>query len=164
MQPPILADRRVSPRLADDAGVTLVEVLVAIFVTGVGLLSLLALFPLGALEMARAIKSDRTAAVAAHAQDLSETGQALVTRTLAFAQISMSNASADADAAAKLRDRYGQLAQESVEMEIELANLQYELPSAPVQPFTGPLLMQIRSIEQRLAQMIQLLAMLEGTR
>src|SRR5262245_57116339 len=56
MQPPTLADRQVPPRLAHEAGVTLVEVLAAIFVTGVGLLSLLALFPLGALEMARAIK------------------------------------------------------------------------------------------------------------
>jgi prepilin-type N-terminal cleavage/methylation domain-containing protein len=40
-------------------GVTLTEVLVAIFLVAVGLLALLVLFPLGALEMAQAIKDDR---------------------------------------------------------------------------------------------------------
>jgi prepilin-type N-terminal cleavage/methylation domain-containing protein len=40
-------------------GVTLTEVLVAIFVMGIGLLSLLTLFPLGALHMAQAIHDDR---------------------------------------------------------------------------------------------------------
>jgi hypothetical protein len=47
---------------------TLVEVLVAIFVTGIGLLALLALFPLGALTMAQAIKDDRTASAAKNAE------------------------------------------------------------------------------------------------
>lgn len=42
-------------------GVTLTEVLVAIFVMGVGLLSLLVLFPVGALNMAQAIKDERAA-------------------------------------------------------------------------------------------------------
>src|SRR5262245_13344732 len=40
-------------------GATLVEVLVAIFVMGIGLLALLTLFPLGALSMYRAIQKDR---------------------------------------------------------------------------------------------------------
>jgi len=40
-------------------GITLVEVLVAILITGVGLLALLTLFPLGALEMRQAIQDDR---------------------------------------------------------------------------------------------------------
>jgi len=40
-------------------GVTLVEVLVAIMITGIGLLALLTLFPLGALEMAQSFKDDR---------------------------------------------------------------------------------------------------------
>jgi hypothetical protein len=163
MQPPPLAASQVPPRLASEAGVTLVEVLVAIFVTGVGLLSMLALFPLGALEMARAIKSDRTALVAAHAVDLGDTGQELVSHTIAFAQISLASGSADRDEATKLRERYEQLAHESVQMELELVNLQYELPNLPVRTFTSPLVTQIRSIEQRLARMIQLLAMLEGT-
>lgn len=42
------------------SGVTLVEVLVAIFVMALGLMALLTLFPLGALRMAQAIKDDRT--------------------------------------------------------------------------------------------------------
>ena len=42
-------------------GVTLIEVLVAIFVMAIGLMALLTLFPLGALNMAQAIKDDRTA-------------------------------------------------------------------------------------------------------
>jgi hypothetical protein len=46
------------------SGTTLVEVLVAIFVMGIGLLALLTLFPLGALNMAQAIQDD----LATHAQ------------------------------------------------------------------------------------------------
>ncbi|MBY0527742.1 MAG: prepilin-type N-terminal cleavage/methylation domain-containing protein [Gemmataceae bacterium] len=48
-------------------GVTLTEVLVAIFVTGLGLMALMTLFPLGALNMAQAVKDDRSAAAAANA-------------------------------------------------------------------------------------------------
>ncbi len=48
--------------------ITLVEVLAAIFITGVGLLALMTLFPLGALSMAQAVKDDRTAHLAANAQ------------------------------------------------------------------------------------------------
>ncbi len=44
------------------AGVTLLEVMVSILIMAVGMVSLLTLFPLGALEMARAAKSDRGAA------------------------------------------------------------------------------------------------------
>jgi prepilin-type N-terminal cleavage/methylation domain-containing protein len=40
-------------------GVTLTEVLVAIFIMAIGLMALLTLFPLGALNMAQAIKDDR---------------------------------------------------------------------------------------------------------
>jgi prepilin-type N-terminal cleavage/methylation domain-containing protein len=45
-------------------GLTLVEVLIAILVMGIGLISLLALFPLGALNMAQAIKDNRMAQIA----------------------------------------------------------------------------------------------------
>jgi hypothetical protein len=41
--------------------VTLIEVLVALFITAVGLMALLTLFPLGALSMAQAIKDERSA-------------------------------------------------------------------------------------------------------
>ncbi|MFM7148573.1 MAG: hypothetical protein ACKO23_01905, partial [Gemmataceae bacterium] len=48
-------------------GVSLLAVLTAIFIMGVGMLALLTLFPLGALSMARAIKDDRAAVIAANA-------------------------------------------------------------------------------------------------
>jgi prepilin-type N-terminal cleavage/methylation domain-containing protein len=49
-------------------GVTLVEVLVAIFIMGIGMLALLALFPLGAVSMAQALKDDRCASSALNAE------------------------------------------------------------------------------------------------
>jgi hypothetical protein len=49
-----------------------VEVLVAIFIMAIGLLTLLTLFPLGALSMAQAIKDDRTAHAAANATAVAE--------------------------------------------------------------------------------------------
>lgn len=42
-------------------GVTLLEVLITIFIMGIGMLALLTLFPLGALSMAQAIRDDRLA-------------------------------------------------------------------------------------------------------
>jgi prepilin-type N-terminal cleavage/methylation domain-containing protein len=49
-------------------GMTLMEVLVAIFVMGIGLLSVLAMFPMGSLTMWRAIKDDRAGHAAANAK------------------------------------------------------------------------------------------------
>src|SRR5688500_2647042 len=51
-------------------GITLLEVLTAIFIMGVGLLAILTLFPLGALSMARAVRDDRAAAAGANAASL----------------------------------------------------------------------------------------------
>ena len=51
---------------------TLVEVLVAIFVMAIGLMTLLTLFPLGALSMSQAIKDDRTAHAAGNAAAFAE--------------------------------------------------------------------------------------------
>jgi Tfp pilus assembly protein PilV len=51
-------------------GITLLEVLTAIFIMGIGLLAILTLFPLGALSMARAVRDDRAAAIAANAAAL----------------------------------------------------------------------------------------------
>lgn len=48
-------------------GLTLTEALVALFVMALGLLSLLTLFPLGAFQMAQALKDDRTAQTAIQA-------------------------------------------------------------------------------------------------
>ncbi len=51
-------------------GISLLEVLTAIFIMGVGMLALLTLFPLGALSMARAVRDDRAAHIAANAASL----------------------------------------------------------------------------------------------
>src|SRR5262245_42381387 len=51
-------------------GVTLLEVLTAIFIMGVGLLAILTLFPLGALSMAEAVRSDRAAAIGANGSSI----------------------------------------------------------------------------------------------
>jgi Tfp pilus assembly protein PilV len=53
-------------------GVTMTEVLVSIFVMAIGLISLLALFPIGALTMAQSIKDSRTAQAAANAFAVAE--------------------------------------------------------------------------------------------
>jgi hypothetical protein len=52
------------------SGATLVEVLVAIFVMAIGLMALLALFPLGVLTMSQAIQDERAANAAANATAL----------------------------------------------------------------------------------------------
>jgi Prokaryotic N-terminal methylation motif len=52
------------------SGATLLEVLVAIFVMGIGMLALLTLFPLGALRMAKAIQDQRCAETAANASSV----------------------------------------------------------------------------------------------
>src|ERR1700676_2510472 len=49
-------------------GTTLIEVLVAIFVMGIGLLALMAMFPLAAVSMARSIRDDRVAHAATNAK------------------------------------------------------------------------------------------------
>ena len=51
-------------------GVTLVEVLAAIGIMGIGMLAILVLFPLGAMSMARALKDDRCGAIAWNADSL----------------------------------------------------------------------------------------------
>ena len=48
-------------------GITLVEVLVSIFIMGIGMIALLTLFPLGAINVAQALRDDRAALAAANA-------------------------------------------------------------------------------------------------
>jgi Tfp pilus assembly protein PilV len=50
--------------------VTLIEVLVSIFILAIGMLALLTLFPLGGLNMARALKDDRCAQAAQQAEGI----------------------------------------------------------------------------------------------
>jgi prepilin-type N-terminal cleavage/methylation domain-containing protein len=59
-------------RPARRRGVTLLEVLITIFILAIGLLALLVLFPLGALEMGRALKDDRCASSAALADAIAQ--------------------------------------------------------------------------------------------
>jgi prepilin-type N-terminal cleavage/methylation domain-containing protein len=54
-------------------GVTLLEVLVSIFVMGIGMIALLTLFPLGALSMAQAIRDGRVNDASAEAAALANT-------------------------------------------------------------------------------------------
>src|SRR5438309_12071729 len=49
------------------SGTTLTEVLMAIFIMGIGLMALLTLFPMGAIQMAQALKDQRAAEEAASA-------------------------------------------------------------------------------------------------
>lgn len=51
-------------------GVTLTEVLVALFVMAIGMIALLTLFPLGAMQLSQAIKDDRTTQAANNADYL----------------------------------------------------------------------------------------------
>jgi prepilin-type N-terminal cleavage/methylation domain-containing protein len=51
-------------------GLTLIEVLVAIFIMGIGLIALLTLFPIGILRMMQAIRDERTAQAAWSAQSV----------------------------------------------------------------------------------------------
>src|SRR5262245_14761699 len=95
------------------AGVTLVEVLAAIFIMGVGLLALLNLFSLGALQLAQAVKDDRTAAVYASALALNENGEDLLSRTADFLEVALSQGSADPKAAAQLREEHGEPAEKA---------------------------------------------------
>ena len=48
-------------------GITLIEVLVSIFIMGIGMIALLTLFPLGAVNVAQALRDDRAAQAAANA-------------------------------------------------------------------------------------------------
>lgn len=144
------------------AGVTLVEVLVAIFIVGIGLLALLQLFPLGALEMAKAVKDDRTAAVAANAIALSQVGEDLLARTAEFVTVSLSNGSADPKIAAALREEYEDLAEQSAEMEAQLQELQSLYPRPKIQRHLAQLLAQIRMIKVRIDIIIKLLSLLQN--
>ena len=57
-------------------GVTLLEVLITIFIMGIGMLALLVLFPLGAVNMARALRDDRAAGSAVTAENIAASAAA----------------------------------------------------------------------------------------
>jgi Prokaryotic N-terminal methylation motif len=142
------------------AGATLAEVLVAILIMGVGLLALLTLFPLGALNMAQEIKDDRTAAVAESAAALSEAGQALLLDTGHFVEDSIAQGSIDPVAAAELRGKYELLKDQADDLEVRLEELRSMFPHQLIEPHVGPLLAQIHAIKARLKAVMQLLSLL----
>jgi prepilin-type N-terminal cleavage/methylation domain-containing protein len=174
MMPAALTRRSVMGRIEDldrcpaeagpvgQSGITLIEVLVAIFVMGIGLLALLTLFPLGALEMAQAIKDERTGVVAANAVALSEAGKDLVSRTFDFVIASLSNGSADLQVVAQLSEAYDDLAVQAGHLEVELEELQSLFPPPIVQRHVTPLLAQVRSIKQRAGTLVKLLSLVRS--
>jgi hypothetical protein len=144
------------------AGVTLIEVLAAIFITGVGLLALLTLFPLGALALAQAIKDDRTAAVAQGAVALGQTGSALVSDTGSFVMVSLAARKADPQVAAALRERYEALDGSAAELEAALIDLGPVIQDPVWRMKLQVLVAQARAIRAGTGKMIGLLKLLEG--
>jgi hypothetical protein len=144
-----------------EAGSTLVEVLVAILAMGIGLLSLLTLFPVGALNMAQAVQDDRAAAIAEDARALSDAGQALLSDTRQFVARSIAQGSVDPADVARLREEYEDLDRHAADIEGQLGELQSALPPNEIRRYVSPLLAEIRAIRQRIDLVILLLSLLE---
>jgi hypothetical protein len=157
-------DRTITPGIVApaQAGSTLTEVLVAIFVMAIGLLALLALFPLGALSMAQAIKDDRTAAIAADATALSALGENLLSHTADFVEDSLSKGLVNPETAAHLREEYEHFQLQAADIEVRLEELQSVFPPQQIQPHLGPLLAQIRAIKLRVRPIIRILFLVES--
>jgi prepilin-type N-terminal cleavage/methylation domain-containing protein len=144
------------------AGVTLLEVLVAIFVMGIGLLALLTLFPLGAISMAGAIQDDRAAHIAQDAMSLSQTGEDVLRQTGVFVAVSLNNTSADPKTILELRTKYEGLVLQAAHLEGQLQQLRRGLTSLKDKRKVDLLLAQIRAIKQGFYTIVQLLLMLEN--
>lgn len=142
-------------------GVTLIEVLAAILISGIGLLALLTLFPLGALSMAQAIKEDRAAAVAADAATFSTAGQQLLDRTGQFVWVSFLSGSADSTTAANLREKYEELALEAAGLESRIEGLRPLATTRKAKRLVNKVLAEIRTIKSVLDYMAELLHQLE---
>jgi hypothetical protein len=152
--------------VASTSGITLVEVLAAIFVMGIGLLALLTLFPLAALTMAQAVKDDRAGAIAAEATVFSQRGEDLVLKTQEFAQQSLLKGAVDLDLAARLEQEYEQLALDASYIEAQIEELQVSLPPRQIRRYTTPLLAQNRAIQRSLwrhRRLLSRLAQANGT-
>jgi Tfp pilus assembly protein PilV len=152
--------RQAAPRLYR-GGVTLVEVLVAIFITGVGLLALLVLFPLGVLNLAQAIQDDRVPALAADAATLSRDGLALVSQTREFLGDALIAGAADPATAAALRIGYEKLESRAADLRRRLKELAplAQQPRLRVQLLAS--MARIEAIETTSAKMVALLRLLE---
>lgn len=141
--------------------VTLVEVLVAIFIMGIGLLALLTLFPLGALSLAQSVKDDRAGAIAKKAQALNETGTDLLVRTNQFISDSLINGT-DCQRVAALTAEYQKLAEQAKAIEADLNELQQAInPNPKVQKQINQLLVEIRAIQRTLRSLATILSLLD---
>lgn len=144
-------------------GITLLEVLAAIFIVGIGLLALLTLFPLGALQMAQAIKDDRAGQAAASAVALSEAGQELLARTRDFVLVSAQNGSTDPKSVASLRADYGDHSVQAAEVEAQLREVRPLATTPRARQLVDRLLLQIRTIKLSLDAVDRLLQLLGGS-
>lgn len=153
---------RATPSLHTRAGVTLIEVLVAIFITGIGLLALLVLFPLGAADMARSIQDDRAGKVAADAEALSQAGQDLLTRSGQFVVGSLFTGSANPKTAGELRAECEKLAGQAAELETRIRELRPLAPNAKVTRQVDRLIAQSLAIKRSLDRLAELFHMLEN--
>ena len=141
--------------------VTLLEVLVVIFIMGVGLLVLLTLFPLGALSLARSVKDDRADAIALRAQALNDAGADLLERTNEFITDSLTSG-VDCQRTAALKAEYQELADEAKSIEADLLKLQQALkPTPKAQKQIDQLLVQIRAIQRTLRALAAILSLLD---
>jgi hypothetical protein len=157
----MMTHRIVAPSCATQAGSTLIEVLAAIFVMGIGLLAVATLFPLGALSMAQEIKDDRTAAIAAEATALSALGESVLSHTADFVEDSLSTGLVNPETAAHLREEYEHFQVRAADIEVQLEELQSVFPPQQIQRHLGPLLAQIRAIKLRVEPIIRILLLVE---
>src|SRR5262245_8538599 len=141
---------------ARESGITLIEVLTAIFIMGVGLLAVLTLFPLGALDMAQAIKDDRAQQIAVQAAEFSAAAEKAISQTTDFVQESLVKGSVDFTKASELQAEYQQLTVEAADIELQIDELQSALPHPQIQRYAAPLKAQIRWIGQRLQRIDRL--------
>lgn len=142
-------------------GVTLVEVLVAIFVMGIGLLALLTLFPVGALELAQAINDDRAGKVASDAAIFSEESKKVLEQTRSFVTKTLLTRKVDSNAAEFLRSECQKLSLRAEDLETRLRALRPLITEPPTHRLLDSLLVQINAIRQSFDSLTCLLRILE---
>jgi hypothetical protein len=153
--------RPVPVRLRREAGVSLIEVLVAIFITGIGLLALLTLFPLGVFGLSQEIQDDRAAKLALDADAFSKAGEALLAQSREFIFDSFVRGSADPDRAAELRAAFEKLGLQAADLEKRLAELEPLVQGPRARWHFLVSLMQIKAIQGSAGKMIRSLRLLE---
>lgn len=152
--------QRCAGNLSRRRGVTLIEVLASLMVLAVGMLAVLVLFPLGAIEVARAIKDDRAAQMASDAVDLSQAGMDLLSQTGDFIAASLLG-DVDTKTAAKLRADYEDLADQAANLETQLQDIRPSITNPKVKRKVDELLKQIRSIQRNINTFVKLFRKLE---